>query len=112
MFSYDGAKRPTVEQLKDHPWMKKDYDIKGIRSDLVERLSASRSEKTADSSNAAGTSRAGDGADQMLELVRQDYSMSALTGYQFNDMTDYDTTADPGHIVELLNEFNIDCYES
>ena len=46
------------------------YDIKKVRGDLIERLSATRSEKTADSSNAAGSSRAGDGADQMLELVR------------------------------------------
>ena len=47
----------------------------------------------------------------MLELVRQDYSESALNGYQFNDMTDFDTAVDPGIIVELLNEFNSDFYE-
>ena len=52
MFSYDGSKRPTVDELKSHPWMTKQaIDIKGIRGDLVERLSASRSEKTAASSN-------------------------------------------------------------
>lgn len=29
MFSYDGSKRPTVDELRDHPWMKKGMDIKG-----------------------------------------------------------------------------------
>jgi serine/threonine protein kinase len=28
MFSYDGSKRPTVEQLKSHPWMQKPFDMK------------------------------------------------------------------------------------
>merc|ERR1719174_2369485 len=40
MFSYDGSKRPTVDELKTHPWMTKGCDIKGIRSDLIERLSS------------------------------------------------------------------------
>merc|ERR1712179_902040 len=46
MFSYDGSKRPTVDELKTHPWMtKSNTDVKAIRSDLIERLSSSRSEK-------------------------------------------------------------------
>lgn len=59
MFSYDGSKRPTVEELRSHPWMSKGFDIKGTRSDLIERLSSIRSEKTADSSTAAAATRAG-----------------------------------------------------
>jgi len=69
MFSYDASKRPTVEELRSHPFMTKGaFDIKGIRSDLIEKLSTSRSEKTADSSNCADE-RNGRG-DGMLELVR------------------------------------------
>jgi hypothetical protein len=44
-------------------------DHKGIRNDLIERLSTSRSEKTAASSNQDNNLRAGKGADSMLELV-------------------------------------------
>jgi len=75
MFSYDGSERPTVEQLRDHPWMKKTMDIKQTRSDLLERLSSIRSEKTADSSAAAGSSR---GDNDLLELVREMHSGVAL----------------------------------
>jgi len=75
MFSYDGSKRPTIDELKSHPWMTgKAVDIKGIRSDLVERLSQSRSEKTAASSNKEGSTRAGKGADSRLVLVREQQS--------------------------------------
>ena len=69
MFSYDGSKRPTVDELRAHPWMKESYDIKAVRSDLIERLSTSRSEKTAASSN-QDIARAGKGADSMLKLIR------------------------------------------
>jgi serine/threonine protein kinase len=65
MFSYDPSKRPTVDELRTHPWMTKGQcDVKGIRSDLIERLSSIRSEKTAASSNNMGeATRAGKGAD-------------------------------------------------
>jgi len=87
MFSYDGSKRPTIDELKSHPWMSKGCDIKGIRSDLVERLSQSRSEKR-------------------LNLVRQPESQSNLKNYKFNDKTDFMTECDPGWVIEKINEFN------
>lgn len=35
MFSYDPTKRPTVEQLKNHPWMQMNLDIKGSKDKLL-----------------------------------------------------------------------------
>ena len=103
MFSYDPSKRPTVEELRTHPWMTKGHDIKGIRSDLIERLSSIRSEKTAASSNNMGeATRAGKGADSMLQLVRECESQSKLNNYMFNDKTDFETQCDPGYIHEKL----------
>jgi len=104
MFSYDGAKRPTVEELRNHPWMAKSYDIKAARSDLIEKLSEMRSEKTADSSTGKEAMR---GTDDDLQLVRQ--SKTGLdSGYKFNDMNHYDTNASPGYIKELINSYNND----
>lgn len=101
MFSYDGSKRPTVEELRDHPWMKKSMDIKQTRSDLLEKLSSIRSERTADSSAAAGSSRA---IDNPLYLAREMHSGVQLNK-MFDDNCDFDTTAQPGEIEEKFNEY-------
>lgn len=45
MFSYDGSKRPTVAQLKAHPWMNKPFSVKLTRSFIIDRLNEKRSEK-------------------------------------------------------------------
>ena len=66
MFSYDGKKRPTIEELKNHPWMQKPYSIKLTRENLMERLNDKRSAKTTDSSREENNSR----GDQLLQLVR------------------------------------------
>jgi hypothetical protein len=47
----------------------------------------------------------------MLELVRQTTAQT-LDLFKFNDMTDHDIDISPGNIVELLNEFNSDYFES
>lgn len=108
MFSYDGSKRPTVDQLKEHPWMQKPLDIKASRANILEKLQEQRSAKTADSSTRDGGSSRGDA---MLELVRE-ISAANLDRYTFNDMTDYDIDYEPGVIFEELNNFNAEYFES
>ena len=107
MFSYDGAKRPTIEELKNHPWMPKPMDLKHARSTILDKLSEIRSAKTADSSRESGSSR----GDQMLELVRQ-ASEHGLERYRFNDVTDHDIDVVPGVFWDELNTFNADCFDS
>ena len=38
IFSYDGKKRPTVEEIKNHPWMKKPFSMKIQRQHIQEQL--------------------------------------------------------------------------
>lgn len=65
MFSYDGSKRPTIEDIKKHPWMNSPFSTKLTRQSITEKLQEKRSEKTADSSK-DHVSR----GDSLLELVR------------------------------------------
>lgn len=66
MFSYDGKKRPTIEELKNHPWMKKEFSVKQVKEMITEKLTEKRTAKTTDSSREGNSSR----GDEMLELVR------------------------------------------
>jgi len=67
MFNYDGKKRPTIEDLKNHPWMNTPYNCKQVKETIMERLTEKRTAKTTDSSR-EGSSKRGD---EMLQLVRQ-----------------------------------------
>jgi len=108
MFSYDPKKRPTVEELKNHPWMKKPMSHKLTRQGLVDRLQEKRSCKTADSSREADASRAVE--DPMLEFVRE-ASDSQVNVYKFNDMTDHDISVAPAVIWDELRAFNEDYFD-
>lgn len=67
MFSYDGKMRPTIDQIRAHPWMQVPCDMKQVRNDLLSELSEKRSAATADTSRDGANSR---GADY-FELVKQ-----------------------------------------
>lgn len=101
MFSYDPTQRPTVDELKNHPWMVKGVDVKGCRAKITEELHESRSAKTATSSTGAGAPR----GDVLLELIRET-SRSGLVQYQFNDKTDFDIDINPGNIKDMIEDFN------
>jgi len=67
MFSYDGKKRPTIEELKNHPWMQTPFSVKSVKENILEKLSEKRTAKTTDSSREGSNQR----GDNMLQLVRQ-----------------------------------------
>lgn len=67
MFSYDGKKRPTIEELKNHPWMQTPYSVKSVKENILEKLSEKRTAKTTDSSREGSNNR----GDNMLSLVRE-----------------------------------------
>lgn len=100
MFSYDGKKRPTVDQIRAHPWMANhNVDMKQTRHDILTELQEKRSNSTAASSREDTSVR----GESCLELVRQD---SVVQTGRFNDMTDFDIEVVPGVILEDLQDYN------
>lgn len=107
IFSFDGSKRPTLEQIREHPWLQKPFNQKTVRQSLADKLQENRSQKTAASSrDDKGNSR----GEFMEEYIREQLALDA--NYKFNDMADFDVDVSPALIWEELNTFNVDCYDS
>ena len=104
MFQYEGKNRPTIDEIRAHPWMQAPFDMKHIRSDILNELSEKRSQQTTDTSREDMNSR----GDSMLDLVRE---TSVLDICKFNDMTDHDIDVVPGVIWDDLNTFNAEHQE-
>jgi len=82
LFSYDGKDRPTIEEIRNHPWMKETGDLKQIRHDILTELAEKRTQSTADSSREGASAR----DPERLYLVRE-------TGYcnmAFDDVEAYE----------------------
>ena len=107
MFSYDPKSRPTLEDIRNHPWIKAEYNEKEIRQAFLDKLQEKRSQKTSDSST-ENQSRAFD--DGMLHIVRE-VSQAELDLYKFNDMTDHDIDITPADFWETLEVFNTDIFD-
>lgn len=106
MFSFEGHKRPTLDEIKNHPWMKKPFSVKLTRQSLMEKLQELRSQKTSASS---GEHKGNCRGDNMLEYIRK--PKEALEIFRFNDLTDHDIDVDPGVVWEELNCFNVEAYD-
>lgn len=46
-FAYNGEERPTMEQLKNHPWMQSStFNFEATRNDLLNQLAFKQQSKT------------------------------------------------------------------
>jgi serine/threonine protein kinase len=50
IFSYDPKKRPTIEEIRKHPWLAQPFSMKSSKEMIMEKLQEKRSAKTAESS--------------------------------------------------------------
>lgn len=103
MFSYDGKQRPTIDEIRAHPWMQAGVDLKQIRHDILVELDDKRSNSTAATSREDTSVR----GDQLLDLVRE----APVNCGRFNDLTDFDIEVDPGVIFEDMQMANEEMFE-
>jgi len=66
MFSYDGKKRPSIAEIKAHPWMQVSCDMKQARYEILSELSSKREASTAGSSREDVSAR----GDLLTELIK------------------------------------------
>lgn len=67
MFSYDGKDRPTIAEIRSHPWMQSGFDMKSVRHDILSEIAEKRVASTADSERIAMDSR----GPEKLYLIRE-----------------------------------------
>lgn len=67
MLNYDPSKRPTISELKAHPWMQKPIIMKQVGNEIKSALQEARSNSTVDTSQMGGQSSRGVDS---LELIR------------------------------------------
>lgn len=100
MFSYNGKDRPTVEEIRNHKWMKSGYDMKQIRHDILSELAEKRTQSTADSERVGGSSR----GPEKLHLIRE----TGFANVAFDDIMSYDINIEaikPGTIWDDIEEY-------
>merc|ERR1712227_1045024 len=100
MFSYNGKDRPTVAEIRAHPWMQANVDMKQVRHDILSEVAEKRTQSTADSERVGGSSR----GPALLHLVRQ----TGFANQAFDDIMAYDINIDlikPGTIYDDVEEY-------
>ena len=66
MFSYNGNKRPTIAEIRAHPWMQADFDMKEAKQEILDALMAKKEKFTSESSREDASSR----GDSLTELIK------------------------------------------
>lgn len=51
MLSPTASERPTFQQIREHPWMKKEIDIEQIRNALLEKTKEAKTSQSSASTN-------------------------------------------------------------
>merc|ERR1719498_386596 len=100
MFSYNGKDRPTIPELRAHPWMKAGVDMKQTRHDILNELAEKRVNSTASSERQGQDAR----GEERLHLVRQ----TGFCDMKFDDIESYDILTElikPGHIWDDIEEY-------
>ena len=108
MFSYNGADRLTIKQIREHPWMTGEkVNMEKSRNDIIGQLSEVRSSSTVDTMRDDQNCR----GDDYKSMIREVESFKDLQLRGFNDKNEFDIEVAPGVIYEDLCAWNTEVYK-
>jgi len=108
MFSYNGADRLTIKQIREHPWMTGEkVNMEKSRNDIIGQLSEVRSSSTVDTMRDDQNCR----GDDYKSMIREVESFKDLQLRGFNDKNEFDIEVAPGVVYEDLCAWNSEVYK-
>jgi len=108
MFSYNGADRLTIKQIREHPWMTGEkVNMEKSRNDIIGQLSEVRSSSTVDTMRDDQNCR----GDDYKSMIREVESFKDLQLRGFNDKNEFDIEVAPGVVYEDLCAWNTEVYK-
>ena len=68
MFSYDGKKRPTIKQIREHPWMAGEkVNMDKLRMDIIGQVTEARTASTVSTTREETNCR----GDDYVSMIRE-----------------------------------------
>lgn len=108
MFSYNGADRLTIKQIREHPWMTGEkVNMEKSRNDIIGQLTEVRSSSTVDTMRDDQNCR----GDDYKSMIREVESFKDLQLRGFNDKNEFDIEVAPGVVYEDLCAWNTEVYK-
>ena len=108
MFSYDGKKRPTIKQIREHPWMAGEkVNMDKLRLDIIGQVTEARTASTVSTTREETNCR----GDDYVSMIREVDSLKDLQLVGFNDRNEFDIDVAPGVIYEDLCAWNTEVYK-
>lgn len=108
LFSYDPTKRPTIEEIKNHPWMTTASQLsdKEVKQQIIQQINQTKAETAEQRTKIRGSSQRktknarGDGDE--VDVVSQQLFVRT---YKFNNFGEFLTEESPAAILEILDSY-------
>lgn len=110
LFSYDPEKRPSLEEIRNHPWMTaakqpSDSEAKQTVFQMIQQAQEEQAQAQQKTRAQAKKQKYNRGAEEDLAVVSEKPFVSV---YKFNYMTDFTTDSDPSAVMEKLEQYKGD----
>eukprot|EP00347_Sterkiella_histriomuscorum_P002389 403368348 len=108
LFSYDPSQRPTIEEIKNHPWMNNPNSLsdRDAKTQIIQQINQTKAETAEQRSKLRATSQRktknGRGDGDVIDVVSQKLFIKT---YKFNNYGEFLTESCPTEIFEILDTY-------